>query len=126
SKPQVITRFTVEQPGRPAAKKDIPGKDAPGVKPASPDAATASRPPERFFAYLFDDVHLQFGDLANVRDAADRHIAQMLPGDRAAIFTTSGQTESEFTDDRDKLHQTLMLLRPRPVTGSGLTDCPMI
>jgi VWFA-related protein len=118
-KPQVITRFTMEQPAHPSKKED------PGAKPASPNPAWADQP-ERFFAYLFDDVHLQFGDLAHVRDSADRHIAGMLPGDRSAIFTTSGQTELEFTDDRDKLHRTLSLLRPRPVTGSGMTECPQM
>jgi len=117
-KPQVITKFSMEETARPK-------KQDPGAKPTGPGAEWADQP-ERFFALLFDDVHLQFGDLVNVRDSADRRIAQMLPGDRTAIFTTSGQTEAEFTDDRDKLHQTLMLLRPRPVTGSGMTDCPMM
>jgi VWFA-related protein len=120
SKPQVITRFSVEQPGHPAKNPDS------GAKPPGPNGAAWADQPERFFAYLFDDVHLQFGDLAHVRDAADRHIAQMLTGDRAAIFTTSGQTEVEFTDDKDKLHRTLFLLRPRPVTGSGMTECPQM
>src|ERR1019366_6500563 len=50
----------------------------------------------------------------------------MLPGDRAAIFTTSSQTQVEFTDDQDQVHRTLALLRPRPVTGSGLTECPQM
>jgi VWFA-related protein len=125
NKVQVITRFSVEQPGHRAAaanaapNKDTSGKDSPGAK-------TAAAVPERFFAYLFDDVHLKFADLAQVRDAADRHLGGMLPGDRAAIFTTSGQTELEFTDDKDQLHRTLMLLRPRPVTGSGSIECPQM
>jgi VWFA-related protein len=117
-KPQAITRFSVEKPGSLAVK----GPETAGAKPGAP-AAWADQP-ERFVAYLFDDVHLQFGDLARVRDAADRQVAAMQPGDRAAIFTTSGQTMLEFTDDREKLHQTLFLLRPRPVTGSGIADCP--
>ena len=121
NKPQVITRFSIEQPGHAVSKKDDPG-----AKPSGPNVAALAGQPERFFAYLFDDIHLQFGDLAQVRDAADRHLAQMLPGDRAAIFTTSGQSEAEFTGDKDKLHRTLLLLRPRPVTGSGMTECPQM
>ena len=117
-KPQVITRFSVEKPGSLPVKQP----ETPGAKPGA--AATWAGQPERFVAYLFDDVHLQFADLARVRDAADRQVAAMQPGDRAAIFTTSGQTTLEFTDDREKLHQTLLLLRPRPVTASGTTDCP--
>ena len=44
--------------------------------------------------------------------------------DRVAIFTTSGQTQLDFTDDRDKLHETLNRLRPHPITGSGVQECP--
>jgi VWFA-related protein len=117
-KAQAITRFSVEKPGRVAIKE----AETSGAKPPAP--ATWADQPQRFVAYLFDDVHLQFGDLARVRDAADREVAGMQPEDRAAIFTTSGQTMLEFTDDREKLHQTLFLLRPRPVTGSGTMDCP--
>src|SRR5262249_3670446 len=46
--------------------------------------------------------------------------------DRAAIFTTSGQTQLDFTDDRAKLHETLMQLRPRPVARAGMQQCPDI
>ena len=34
---------------------------------------------------------LEFGDLAHVREAAERHFATLKPTDRAAIFTTSGR-----------------------------------
>ncbi|MCX6627042.1 MAG: VWA domain-containing protein, partial [Candidatus Solibacter sp.] len=44
--------------------------------------------------------------------------------DRAAIYTTSGQTIEDFTDDRAKLHETLGKLRLRPVTGQGTRTCP--
>ena len=55
--------------------------------------------PERFVAYLFDDVHLAPGDLPRIRDAALRHIAELKPTDRAAIFTMSGTPMLDFTDD---------------------------
>ncbi len=46
--------------------------------------------------------------------------------DRAAIFTTSGQNNLDFTDDRTKLHDTLQQLRPRPISRGGGTGCPDI
>jgi len=82
--------------------------------------------PERYVAYVFDDVHLTFGDLARVRDATDRHLASLEAVDRAAIFSTSGQTNLDFTDDHDKLHQTLLRLQPRPISRSQVRDCPDI
>jgi VWFA-related protein len=121
-KPQVISQFSVEQPGAQvalASKSSEPiGGEVPADKEKVPDI------PERFIAFVFDDVHLKFGDLAQVRAAADRHLATLLPTDRVAIFSTSGQTTLDFTDDRAQLHATLLRLQPRPVTGTGLQDCP--
>jgi VWFA-related protein len=121
-KPQVISQFSVEQPGAQvalASKSSEPiGGEAPAQKGKVPDI------PERFIAFVFDDVHLKFGDLAQVRAAADRHLATLLPTDRVAIFSTSGQTMLDFTDDRAQLHATLLRLQPRPVTNSGVQGCP--
>jgi VWFA-related protein len=121
-KPQLISQFAVEQPGAQvalASKSSEPiGGEAPAEKGKVPDI------PERFIAFVFDDVHLKFGDLAQVRAAADRHLATLLPTDRVAIFSTSGQTMLDFTDDRAQLHATLLHLQPRPVTNSGVQGCP--
>lgn len=123
-KPQVISQFSVEQPGAQvalASKSSEPiGGEAAADKGKVPDI------PERFIAFVFDDVHLKFGDLAQVRAAADRHLTTLLPTDRVAIFSTSGQTMLDFTDDRAQLHATLLRLQPRPVTGTGLQGCPDI
>jgi VWFA-related protein len=129
-KPQVITQFEVEQPGALAAKarqnSNENSGDAAFVE-TSPNSGTAPAVPERFVAYLFDDVHLEFGDLARVREAAERHFASLKPTDRAAIFTTSGQTILDFTDDRAKLHETLFRLQPRPINSRSFKDqCPEI
>jgi VWFA-related protein len=119
-KPQVITRFTVEKSGV-VIKTTKPGQKA-EPKPAEP--AVPASMPDRFVAYLFDDIHAQFGDLARVRDAAWRHMQTLAPGDRAAIYTTSGQVQQEFTDDRDALHDALMRLVPRPLLHRSFHECP--
>ncbi len=120
-KPQVITKFSVEKSGGLAA-----GQENGAAGSAAPGQATALTMPERYVAYLFDDVHLRFEDLGRVRDAAGRHLASMEPNDRAAIFTTSGQTMLDFTDDRAKFQETLLRLQPRPITGSVAADCPNV
>ena len=128
-KPQVITQFEVEQPGTLAAKarqKSVENSgDTPSIE-ASPSAGNAPAVPERFVAYMFDDVHLEFGDLTHVREAAERHFATLKPTDRAAIVTTSGVTTLDFTDDRTKLHETLLRLQPHPISRSIAVDCPDI
>jgi VWFA-related protein len=123
-KPQIITQFEVEQPGDLTAKARQVSEETSGQQASS--SGTPPVIPERFVAYLFDDVHLQFGDLARVRQAAERHLATLRPTDRAAVFTTSGQGDLDFTDDRTKLHDALLRLQPRPISsGAGsFNDCP--
>lgn len=123
-KPQVITQFEVEQPGAITAKARETSEENPNNEP--PSAGNVPVVPERFVAYVFDDVHLQFGDLARVRQAAERHFATLRPTDRAAVFTTSGQGNLDFTDDRAKLHDALLRLQPRPIIGHSTGDCPDI
>lgn len=123
-KPQIISKFSIEKTATPAAVVAI----APGTsrEKSVPTPAPAPAPiAQRFVAYLFDDVHLSFGDLVHARDAAGVQISQSLDGNtRAAIYTTSGLTTMDFTDDRDALHRALLALQPRPSTEHH--SCPDI
>jgi VWFA-related protein len=128
-KPQVISQFEVEQPGARTAKARQKADENSGGEASTDAPANGAIPadaPERFVAYLFDDVHLEFGDLAQVRNAAERHFSTLRPTDRAAIFTTSGIKNLDYTDDRGKLHEALLNLQPRPIAGGFGHDCPDI
>jgi len=120
-KPQVITRFSVEKSGVVVKAGKAPMQKS---EPKPPEEAVPAVMPDRFVAYLFDDLHATFADLARVRDAAGRHMDTLSPTDRAAIYTTSGQTQLEFTDDRAALHETLMRLTPRLMNQRNYHDCP--
>lgn len=121
---QVISKFSVEKSAGRLIKTESAEANA-ADKPPGEAAPTAM--PEHYVAYLFDDVHLAFADLARVRDAAGRNLATLEPTARAAIFSTSGQTVLDFTDDRAKLNETLLGLRPRPVARMpGVRDCPNV
>lgn len=129
-KPQVVTQFEVQQPGDLTARARLNStENSNGVAPREPIAVTSAAAPERFVAYVFDDVHMQFGDLARVRDAAERQFDKLLPTDRLAIFTTSGQNNLNFTDDRAKVREALSHLMPRPISVAGsqaASGCPDI
>jgi VWFA-related protein len=119
-KPQTITKFSVEQNAAPPPDTKLAGSD----KPANTETAPLTLP-GHYLLYLFDDVHLEFGDLAQARTAALKYISTSLaPTDRMAIFTTSGQGMQDFTDDREKLRDALLHLQPRPIARSSFPDCP--
>jgi VWFA-related protein len=121
-KPQVISKFTIEKadgrvvPMQVTAEPNLDEKPVEGLNLAN-----------RFVAYVFDDMHTAFGDLAQARAAAVKHLATTLNGaDRAAIFTTSGQTALDFTDNRDKLQETMNKIMPRSRVINSGTQCPDI
>jgi VWFA-related protein len=125
-KPQLITHFALEK----GAGANPPGTPA---VPAASNASTANPAtpvitlPRRFMALFFDDIHLVFGDLARTRDAAGHYLGSNLrPGDRVALFTSSGQDQLDFTDDPAKLREALLRLQPRPIYQSSENDCPQI
>jgi VWFA-related protein len=119
-KQQVIAKFSVLQNGGSGAAGPAAGgpaeNPAASGKPASMDHPLPDRPlPDRYVAYVFDDIHLNGGDLAKVRAAAERHFAEALaPTSRAAIYTTSGRVTLDFTDDREKLHEALLRISVGP------------
>lgn len=125
-KPQVITSFSVEKSGGEEVQQQASPKTT-SEPPAEHAPASPAVMPNRFVAYLFDDVHLNAGDLMQVRSAAERHLDNsLLPTDRAAIFSTSGRNTLDFTDDRAQLHDILRRLMPQPIARSQMQDCPDI
>jgi len=122
-KPQVISSFTVVKHGTSAESRAA----APATtEPGAPTAATLPPTnPERFVAYLFDDLNIQFNDLVNVKKAATLHLTTALqPNDRAAIYTTSGQTSLDFTDDKTKLIETVAKIQPKSNFQHVPNQCP--
>jgi VWFA-related protein len=127
-KPQTISSFSVEtlagQSVEPVKTETAP--QAGGLDEA-PAAVNPADVPKRFVMYLFDDVHISQLDLMQVRAAAQRHIDESLvPTDRAAIYTTSGRTTLDFTDDRAQLHATLLQITPHPIARAQSQLCPNV
>jgi VWFA-related protein len=123
-KPQEIIKFSVETPSHPPIYRSE-SNDAAATAPGSGGAAPENLP-NRFVAYVFDDIHTQFADLAHVRDAAIRHLAGLGVKDRAAVYSLSGQVTQEFTDDRELLDAAIKRILPHSVARSGMQQCPDI
>jgi VWFA-related protein len=120
-KPQIVSRFTVERPTAP------PPPTAPEASPAAAGAAPAPAPlamPQRYVAMVIDDLHTEFADLVWARQAAQRFLdSSTESSQRVAFYTTSGQNNVDFTNDRDLLNKTLLAIR----SGVKSTlECPSI
>jgi len=118
-KPQIVSRFTVERPS--------PAPAAPETSPAAAGAAPLPAPlamPERYVGMVVDDLHTEFADLVWARQAAQRFLdSSTESGQRIAVYTTSGQNNVDFTNDRDLLNKTLLAIR----SGVKSTlECPSI
>ncbi|HEX4381153.1 MAG TPA: VWA domain-containing protein [Candidatus Acidoferrum sp.] len=124
NKPQQIVSFSVEKPAvRPTAGPSSTSAGAP------PPAATARAfvAPRSFTAIYFDDVHLETENMTRVRAAAQRYLAKVdLTTERIGIFTTAGKIALDFTDDRNKLNETLARLKSEHLPGAGMQDCPTV
>ena len=70
---------------------------------------------------------LGLADLQHARAAAEHHLSESLDREGcAAIYTSSGRTTPEFTDDPERLRQALERVRPYKSAGYSPTDCPHV
>ena len=91
---------------------------------AAPSENGTARP-ARNFIYVFDDLNIQFADLARLRAAASGYFKNHFStGDRAAIYTLTGKHSLDFTSDRDQLEAAVSQLRWGTVAGHGGMTCP--
>ncbi len=110
-RPQIISRFSIERAQRGKPMTSIPTAD--GAAGAGP----ALIAPDHFIGFLFDDTHMRFEDVAYTRMATQKFLAANLkPGDRVAVFTTSGLNQLAFTDDRDAINREIAKIGPHPYT----------
>jgi VWFA-related protein len=122
---QEITSFSEEKLERPASTSN-----SGGVAPAAATNTTggATTPgavvPDRFTAYLFDDVHMRIGDLSQVRDAVWKNMQESAGASvRMAVFTTSRRVFTDFTGDLDKLHTALFRITSTAMYRSVCGPC---
>jgi VWFA-related protein len=119
---QNVTNFSVETPETRLERV------AAAAKTQENSSERANKPPmlpERFVSMVFDDIHLSLQDATFVRQQADKFLDSVGPNDRVAIYSTSGQTNLEFTADKEAMHRTILSIVPRPLFPQSLgADCP--
>ena len=121
-KAREITSFTVELQDR---YKDSVSRTGSEVRAAGTNNSGSSAT-LNFTLFLFDDMNLKAGELAQVKEAASRQFDRLQPTDRVAILTTSGIEIAGFTADRNQLREALKKLRLLPSSGANAAQCPRL
>ncbi len=129
NKPQVISGFSIQrraglENSRPSAEPGPANSGSGESSPRSPQSP--AKTPERFIVFLFDDLHLDTGDLAQIQKVATKIIAEALnDSDLAAVVSTSG-ANSGLTRDRAKLQDAISKLRVQILYRNNEHGCPRV
>jgi VWFA-related protein len=112
-KRQDIARFEVQ-----TATSTVAGESSTTLPVVSGGENGPAGLANRFIVFVFDDLHVRFENLPQVRDAVRRYLrSSFQPNDRAALYTTSGKVAVDFTDQGAKLDETLLKIAPSPLTA---------
>ncbi|MGA2119395.1 MAG: VWA domain-containing protein, partial [Bryobacteraceae bacterium] len=128
-KPQIVTSFSERRAGSAPAWAAAAGSSDPLLSAArAVVAAGATVTPPRYIALFFDDTHSGLAGFDRSRHAAGKMVADLGPGDRVGIFTSSGAVTLDFTADTKTLLATLVGMRRHPDAGSnrGYGVCPTL
>jgi VWFA-related protein len=122
NKPQTISGFTIQSR---AGVESVPsaGESSPVARPfpnTQPPPTT-----ERFIVFVFDDMHLAFGDLAQARKAGAKILSASLAAtDMAAVVSLSGKINSGLTTSHALLQDAIMALQPQNLYRNSGSECP--
>jgi VWFA-related protein len=114
-KPQTISSFSI-----------LTGSGGSTGSPTQSASGASPTVEPRYVAMFFDDLNGGMGNLTFAREAAIKFIQKGLdPGERVGIFTASGALSLDFTDETQRLLETLAKLRifQRP-PNQGAGSCP--
>jgi VWFA-related protein len=127
-KPKAISGFTVQKRGGGEIQTAKVGNGSAPVTPA-PSITVLNAPPpapERFIAFLFDDLHFEPAELLRIKLVATKILGQTVgDADMAAVVTTSG-TSSGLTRDRAVLEGAVEKISPHALYHSDPRACPPI
>jgi VWFA-related protein len=126
-KPRPISGFTIET--RPVVESDLASaatKPNPKGAPPSPTSPASTVPAGRSIVFLFDDLHLTPGDMAQAQKAATQMLRESLgDSDRAAVVSFTG-VNSGLTRNQTKLQEAVTKLHPGNLYQKTQRECPDI
>lgn len=127
-KARAIVGFTVQKraAGETLAPKVENGPVSIAPPPSITILDTAAKMPERFIAFLFDDMHFEPAELLRIKIVATKILGQTVgDSDMAAVVTTSG-TSSGLTRDHAVLEAAVEKISPHSLYHTDPHACPPI
>jgi VWFA-related protein len=122
-----ILGLTVEKRGATEGSTAANATGGVRLQPSGNAAPPSSTLPKRIVVFMFDDMHLSFGELTQAQRASGAALDEALADfGMAAVVSTSGKTNSGLTRDRAKLQEALASLRPQTILRNNAADCPDI
>jgi VWFA-related protein len=127
NKPQAISGFSIQK--RAAIEASPTSAPAPANTPGNVPlnaniTQKAPTPPERYVAFLFDDMHLSYGELMRVQKVATKMLgASLSPSDMAVVLSFSG-VNSGMTRDRAKLQEAIAKIKVQNLYRHSGRECP--
>ena len=126
-KPQTISGFSIQKraaiAASPVSAPAVP--NTPNSGPSNTNATQKSpTPPDRYVVFLFDDMHLNYGELMRVQKVATKMLAASLsPSDMAVVLSFSG-VNSGMTRDRAKLQDAIAKIKVQNLYRHSGRECP--
>jgi VWFA-related protein len=120
NKSQVISGFIIQKRAGVVSKPASTEREPVRPESAPPPPTT----PERYVAFLFDDMHLEAGDLQRAQKVATKMIGESLnESDRGLVLSFSG-VNSGFTRDLAKLQEAIAKLKMQTLYRHIGRQCP--
>jgi VWFA-related protein len=126
-KPQVISGFSIQKRASVESEPKVveQSQPVPSIAPSNGPAPQATVP-DRSIVFLFDDMHLDPGDLLRTQKVAMKILSESLAdSDMAAVVSLSG-TNSGLTRNRAKLREAVMKVKVQQLFRHDEHACPNI
>jgi VWFA-related protein len=128
-KPQTISGFSIQQ--RAAIEANPTSAPAvanpPSTAPLNANVTqTSPTSPERYVVFLFDDMHLSYGELMRVQKVATKMLAASLSSSDMAVVLSFSGVNSGMTRDRVKLQDAIAKIKVQNLYRHTGRECPDI
>jgi VWFA-related protein len=121
NKERSISGFSIQQRASARTARDTNPEPHGNPDPSSQRVTTA---PRRYIVFLFDDMHLEPGDLLRAQKVATKMIGSTLGDSDLGLVLSFSGTNSGFTHDHTRLLAAIASLKVQTLYRHASCECP--